>query len=77
VADDNKSFQELLIGAPLAAKADTMTVIGVLARAPETENFVLTLADGSSVTLGTNAVKSLSMYRNCPAMAKQRRGRYV
>jgi hypothetical protein len=60
MAKDDKSFKELLSEAPLAAKADTVTVIGALARATEADKFELTLADGHSVTLETNAVKSFT-----------------
>jgi hypothetical protein len=58
MADDDKLFKELLSEAPLAA--DTVTVVGALARTHEPDKFVLALADGHSVTLETKAVKSFT-----------------
>jgi hypothetical protein len=58
MADDDKSFKELLSEAPLAA--DTVTVVGALARTHEPDKFVLALADGNTVTLETKAVKSFT-----------------
>ena len=58
MADDDKSFKELLSEASLAA--DTVTVVGALVRTHEPDKFVLTLADGHSVTLETKAVKSFT-----------------
>jgi len=58
MAKGDKSFKELLAEAPLAEGAATTTVFGTLARSTEADKFVLTLANGQSVTLPTNAVKS-------------------
>jgi hypothetical protein len=60
MADDDKSFKELLTEAPLAAGSDTVTMIGALARATEPNKFVLALANGGVVTLETKAVKSFT-----------------
>jgi hypothetical protein len=58
MANDKQSFEELLNEAPLASKSDTVTLVGALSRTPEPHNFVLTLANGRSITLDTKAVKS-------------------
>jgi hypothetical protein len=58
MADDHKSFNELLSEAPLAS--DTVTVIGALSRTHELDKFMITLADGRSLTLPTNSVRSFS-----------------
>jgi hypothetical protein len=55
---DNSEFQRLLSEAPMASNADTVTVVGILARTGDAERFVLTLAGGRSVTLDVDAVKS-------------------
>ena len=60
MANEEKSFNELLSEAPLAANTDTVTVVGVLARTREPSKFMLTLANGQSVTLETQAVKSFT-----------------
>jgi hypothetical protein len=58
MAEDKSDFQKLLSEAPLASSADTVTVVGTLSRTPDAAHFMLTLADGRSVTLDVNAVKS-------------------
>jgi hypothetical protein len=55
---DQKQFEELLGEAPLAADADTITLVGALARTKDPGKFVLILANGESVTLETKALKS-------------------
>jgi hypothetical protein len=51
-------FQKLLSEAPMAPDADTITVVGILARSPDTDRFILTLANGRTETLDVDAVKS-------------------
>jgi hypothetical protein len=58
VAGEEHDFGTLLRNAPMAADADTATVVGTLARTHDPAHFVLTLPDGRSVTLDVNAVKS-------------------
>ena len=58
MANEENDFANLLRDAPLAADADTLSVAGILARSPDPARFVLTLADGQSVTLEVEAVKS-------------------
>lgn len=58
--NQDQSFEQLLRETPLAAAADTVTVIGALARAPEADKFVLILADGYNVALEIKAVKSFT-----------------
>jgi hypothetical protein len=53
--NEPKSFNDLLNEAPLSQEIVTLT--GVLARSREEDKFVLTLADGHSLTLDINAVK--------------------
>jgi hypothetical protein len=58
MAKDEGDFRKLLSEAPMAPDADTVTVVGILARAPDAAQFVLTLPDGRSVALDVDAVKS-------------------
>lgn len=58
MAQVESEFQKLLSEAPAAPKADTITVVGALARTPETGHFVLILLDGRSEMLDVAAVKS-------------------
>jgi len=58
MAKDESDFQKLLSEAPMAPSADTVTVVGVLARTADAARFMLTLPDGRSVTLDVDAVKS-------------------
>jgi hypothetical protein len=58
MAEDKSDFQKLLSEAPVASSADTVTVVGTLSRTPDAARFMLTLADGRSVTLDVSAVKS-------------------
>jgi hypothetical protein len=58
MAKQESDFAELLKAAPLAADPDTVSLVGTLARSPDPARFVLTLADGQSVTLEVEAVKS-------------------
>jgi hypothetical protein len=60
MAHEEGSFEELLSEAPLAPKLDTITVVGALSRSREPEKFVLTLANGHSLTLERKAVKSFT-----------------
>src|SRR6516164_9426664 len=57
MADEKKSFSELLSAAPLAAGEDTITLAGALERSHEPDKFVLVLGGGRSVTLEIDAVK--------------------
>jgi hypothetical protein len=54
----DSEFEKLLHEAPMAADADTVTVIGALTRTADAARFNLTLADGRTVTLDVDAVKS-------------------
>jgi len=56
MANDEKSFEELVEEAPLAP-VPTVSLVGKLAKSSEAGKFVLTLADGSAMTLETAAVK--------------------
>jgi hypothetical protein len=56
MAKNDSEFQKLLGEAPMAA--DTVTVVGILARTPDAACFNLTLPDGRTVTLDVDAVKS-------------------
>jgi hypothetical protein len=58
VANEEHDFATLLRDAPMASDADTVTVVGTLARTHDAGHFMLTLPDGRSVTLEINAVKS-------------------
>ncbi|HUC61498.1 MAG TPA: hypothetical protein VMF53_06040 [Alphaproteobacteria bacterium] len=60
MAKTDKSFEDFLSEAPLAPDTSTLTVVGALSRVPEPGKFMLTLADGRSVTLETKAVKSFT-----------------
>lgn len=57
MADEKKSFSELLKDAPLAAQEDTVSLVGALERSNQPGKFVLAVAPGSSVTLDVDAVK--------------------
>jgi hypothetical protein len=54
---NEKKFDELLSEAPLAAKEDTVTLVGALQRSHEPGKFVLAMGDGRNVTLDASAVK--------------------
>jgi hypothetical protein len=56
--NEEHDFAKLLRDAPMAPDADTVTVVGTLARTHDAAHFMLTLPDGRSVTLEVNAVKS-------------------
>jgi len=58
MADETKSFSDLLSEAPLASAENTVSLVGALARSSESGKFVLTTGPGSSVTLDVDAVKS-------------------
>jgi hypothetical protein len=58
MAKPDSEFEELLRDAPMAPDADTVTVVGTLTRTPDAARFNLTLADGRTVTLDVDAVKS-------------------
>lgn len=55
---ERREFDKLLSEAPMAQEADTVTVVGSLARTKEPGRFVLRTPDGRSVTLDVDAVKS-------------------
>ena len=54
----DKSFQDLLAEAPMGQEFTSRFLYGGLARTAESSTFLLNLADGSSLTLPTAAVKS-------------------
>jgi hypothetical protein len=58
MADEKKSFSDLLSEAPLAASEDTVSLVGALARSSKPGKFVLVLSQGGSVTLDVKAVKA-------------------
>jgi hypothetical protein len=58
VANDATDFAKLLQDAPMAPDANTVTLVGLLARTHDPEHFILTLTDGRSLKLGVNAVKA-------------------
>jgi hypothetical protein len=58
VANEENDFGKLLRDAPMASDADTVTVVGILARTPDAARFRLTLPDGRSEMLDVAAVKS-------------------
>jgi hypothetical protein len=57
MAGKDKSFEELVKEAPAAPAAGTVSLVGTLAQSSEAGKFVLTLQDGSTVTLETAAVE--------------------
>src|SRR5271166_4461113 len=57
MASKDKSFEELVKEAPAAPAEGTVSLVGTLARSGEAGKFVLTLEDGSELTLETAAVK--------------------
>lgn len=57
MAGNGKSFEELVNDAPPAQAAGTVSLVGMLAKSSEPGKFVLTLRDGSELTLETAAVK--------------------
>ena len=57
MAGKDKSFEELVKEAPAAPAEGTVSLVGTLARSGEAGKFVLTLEDGSELTLETAAVK--------------------
>jgi hypothetical protein len=57
MAQDDRSFNDLLRDAPLAEAGGT-TVVGALSRLPQPDKFMLTLMDGRSITLDTKSVKA-------------------
>jgi hypothetical protein len=58
MAQEERTFEDLLKEAPLAPAGDSVSLVGTLARSPEGGKFVLTLQDGSAVTLETTSVKN-------------------
>jgi hypothetical protein len=58
MADEKKSFNELLSEAPLAAKEDTISLVGALERSHQPGKFVLVLGGGRTLTLEVEAVKA-------------------
>jgi hypothetical protein len=57
MSTEDRSFDELLKDAPKANVSDTVSIAGTLAKSDDPGKFVLTMADGKSVTLDTSAVK--------------------
>jgi hypothetical protein len=68
MADEKKSFAELLNDAPLAAGENTVRLVGLLARSSDHKKFVLGLGENQSVTLDIDAVKD---YRVLSGMVGQ------
>src|SRR5580704_16146955 len=58
MAKPDSEFEKLLHDAPMAPDADTISVVGTLTRTHDAARFNLTLADGRSITLDVDAVKS-------------------
>lgn len=58
MANNEKSFDELVKEAPLAPTAGCTSLVGTLSRSSEAGKFVLTLQDGNAVTLNTADVKA-------------------
>jgi hypothetical protein len=58
MANEENDFSKLLRDAAMAPDADTVTVVGTLARTHDTGKFVLTLPGGQAETLDVAAVKS-------------------
>jgi len=58
MADETKSFSDLLSEAPLAPNEDTVSLVGTLARSNQPGKFVLATSPGNSLTLDVDAVKS-------------------
>jgi hypothetical protein len=58
---EEKSFENLLKEAPAAPAAGTVGLVGTLAKSSEAGKFVLTLQDGSAVTLETASVKGYAV----------------
>jgi hypothetical protein len=54
----DEDFQKLLSEAPMAANADTVTVVGMLSRTTDASHFVLTLPDGRTAKIEVVAVKA-------------------
>ena len=57
MADEKKSFSELVNEAPLAVTEGSITVVGALARSHEPGKFVLIFCPECNVTLDIDAVK--------------------
>ncbi len=57
MADEKKTFSELLSEAPLATAENAISLAGALARSHHPGKFVLLLAGGATVTLDIDAVK--------------------
>ena len=63
-----KSFEDLVAEAP-SADAETVTVVGRLAKSPDPGKFVLHLADGRTHALPTSAVKRHTVLGNAAGHA--------
>jgi hypothetical protein len=57
MTSEEKSFERLLEEAPAAPAGGVISLVGTLAKSSEPGKFLLTLQDGSFVTLETEAVK--------------------
>jgi hypothetical protein len=57
MATQETDFKELLSRAPAVRDADTVTVVGAIARSSDATKFVLVTADGQTFTLDVAAVK--------------------
>ena len=61
MASGEKSFEDLLKEAPSAPAAETVSLVGALGQSSEAGKFVLTLQDGSAVTLETASVRNYAV----------------
>jgi hypothetical protein len=61
MANVQQSFSDLVKEAPPAAPMGTVSLVGTLAQASEAEKFVLTLHDGSMVTLNIASVRKYAV----------------
>jgi len=61
MASQPKSFDELLDETPPSAPVDTISVVGLISRAASLDKFVLTTADGQTLTLDRKAVKGYAV----------------
>ena len=58
----SKSFDELVNEAPATAHGHTISVVGLLSQASAKDKFVLTVADGQTLTIDRKAVKEHAVW---------------
>jgi hypothetical protein len=61
MASEEKSFENLLKEAPSAPPPGAVSVVGILSQSQEPEKFVLSLQNGSAVTLEKASVKGFAV----------------